>query len=132
VLAKGISEGTQAAPASGSVAVMNAYDNDFQFALRGCWRSASQNVSCSGSVTNKAAETRGLNFWPYTEAATYLVDNLGNQYRLGLEQISFGADGQHQMLEPGLPVNFSLDANKVAPEATSISVVLICSSNANS
>ncbi|HEV2964491.1 MAG TPA: FlgO family outer membrane protein [Candidatus Angelobacter sp.] len=91
-------------------------DNDFIFQIKGCFRSGS-NVTCTGSVTNKAQIRRQLWF-----NRADILDELGNQYQDGSLQL--GAQGGNQSLEPDLRMNFSVMVKTVSVEARMLNIIL--------
>lgn len=93
---------------------------EFSITIRGCRRSGEE-VTCSGSVTNKGSERDSFAFIN----DSYLVDNLGNQSR-GYPRIAFGRYGGSDDLEPDLPMNFSIKFMGIASQATKVTAVLDC------
>ena len=98
---------------------LTVQDNVLLFVLKSC-RRLDRNVFCAGSLTNRADKERRVGLGYSSNA----VDELGNQYNVGDNQLQLGSAGQWQMLEPDLPVNFSVTVNDVNPSANQISVVL--------
>ena len=95
-------------------------ENEMLFQLRRCSRS-DKTVTCLGAITDKATKSRALWLDLY---ATYLLDDLGNQYKYPHLGLQLGAQGTQQSLEPELPMNFSVSADNADSEARSFSVVL--------
>jgi len=129
IMRKGISAGSEhpAPPATtpgpssagaGPARVVSVRERDVLFVVRKCTRNVDE-VTCVGAVTDEAAEAMQL-----TLMGAYLLDNLGKQYRPGYDAMILGSSGEQQVLEPRLPMNFTISADRVDHSATSISIVL--------
>ena len=103
--------------------VITARVGDVSIAIREC-RKPLETLICSGSVSNLGNDRFQLRLNPY---ASYAVDNLGNQTRTNT--IVFGAVGEAQRLDPEIPINFEFRGSPLAPDASSISLVLQCDGN---
>lgn len=132
LMARGVASGTPAnGNSSGSSSakatrqnvppeLARAVANDFLFAITKCSRIGDR-VECTGSVANLLARTRDIQW----SRGSYLVDNLGNQYRLsGLGLPSFTPSAMGASIEPEVPVHFSFIADGVSREARTITVML--------
>jgi TolB-like protein len=97
-------EGTPGAaqPTGGAV----VHEQDLDFIVKGCRRDRGR-VLCVGSVIDKASGELRLQV-----GEADFVDNLGDQCPINLyQQFVLGASGNDQVLEPDLPINFSLWAD---------------------
>ena len=124
LLAKGIGGGSSpgpgaepAPPGPKPAPITTAQLGDFVVALRAC-KHTGETVTCSGSVTNKGLRRNQL----VNSSGTYAVDNLGNQSRRS--EVVLGVQHWEAELEPEIPTSFSISAEGIAAEATSISLVI--------
>ncbi len=95
---------------------------DFLFLVQGC-RLTGNKVDCWGTVTNRGSQSAELRMTD----RSYLIDNLGKQSRAPAYQLmhlEFGATGGlRPILEPNLPMSFSLFGEGLSADATSVSIV---------
>jgi curli biogenesis system outer membrane secretion channel CsgG len=89
--------------------------DELLFVPRGCRNSGSKMV-CTFGVTNKAALTHRV--W-FTTDATFLVDDLGNQYRVSFTFGPSSSAGGSTDLLPDVPINLVVEAQNV-PDAAGV------------
>jgi TolB-like protein len=99
-------------------------DNDFLFVVRSCEHSGSQ-VKCTGSVTNKGEQPRGLGILIGTFGYfTDLLDDIGNQYHVRKAKLGAEDSPREQTLEPELPMTFMVQFDGVSTNIAHGSLVL--------
>jgi TolB-like protein len=84
----------------------------------------SDQVLCSGAITNKASQTEDFAI----SNKTYLVDNTGHQAPINWESV--GDDEKHpccttHSLEPGLPLKFWFDSRGYSDGVTAVTVIFL-------
>jgi TolB-like protein len=100
---------------------VNGIVSDFSFTFRMCLKTEDR-VECSGHITNNAAGSFGLGV---DEQESYFVDNMGNQVRGLVSRFGSGRLHEGQVFAPGIPMTFSISANGVFKDASTISLYLV-------
>jgi len=124
------------APVSGSgdqtagptPAPVTAQTNGFVFVIESC-RASGGLLSCTGSASNHAGQSRLLDINAQTEGVSVLVDDHGTQYELNppaRNTVVFGASGRRQQLETDIPITFRITVPEFSPSANSVNIVLAC------
>lgn len=95
--------------------------NEFTYTPRGCTAKGSS-VTCVLSVTNTEDTNRTI--WFETRGSS-LIDDLGNQYPVDYNRLTFGASSNRQTLLPDVPINLSFTVENVSLASSRLTLMLI-------
>jgi hypothetical protein len=107
--------------------------DDLLFQIMGCRRSGDK-VSCAIQITNRGTKRLDFSLYQtgYSGDGSYLLDNVGNQYRSIAVRLGAHRDDGYlksvyfnEQLEPNLPIRAELTAVNVSLDAQDISAVLV-------